>query len=795
VPAKTVTRRVLGWGSAGALLALLAIAAWLGSERGHRWIAERLIRAVEQRSGLVIRVRQLRGTLVFGVRVDGVTIHDRQRRMIASADALVLRYGLIRLVRRHELDEVLIERPAVWVGRLPAGSAAMSPAWLTAHQTVITGGAVHIDDRSAAAAVGEIEARGSLEGGEVELEARARIDRYPVVMRGRVDLMHHPVRLSRLMVVSETASVRLNGPVDGAAAHLEARLGDHPMRVDGVVGVRRGSLAARAVTMTMGETRVWGGIEVAGSDVRAALRAHVAPAEARLLRLRPSAPINGRIRLAGPIDRVRVTTHAALGAASVQLEGRCDLRSRRGLARFTATRVRTFELVGRGPRLMFSGAFTLDASLSGRALVGRLTVRRGALSVRGRSFERLDGAALVRLARRGEARITTLRGRLAGARPERVSVATDVRWGGRRLEFRVHGASLGDSHSTGSVLYHHAPTDQEPMVDVAARAMHLSPALIAEFLRARPRAPWLGEADLRFRPHLRQTNLALRISTVAGPLSIVGTLRRGGGDLEVSQLQATLGKSWLHGAGRFRAGQMNAVFDAALEAPTVHRLVPAIAPALPVLVRGAVAGPLDRLDLRGVLVSGPSTVAMSGRLELPQRRLRAVGLADTLVARSLRRASPEARASAEVAVDGRIGPAGPVGTVTIRGANGIVKGSTFFRGRLDGRLNGPHFSVDAVEVYIPGALLAGQGGGSWRDFRVPYRGIILNAQELKGVAEPVRLLIGLTRLTPGRAVVGAVQRRYGGKVEVSRHVIPPIIRGLGFLLRLFTGQIRSLRDL
>ena len=63
---------------------------------------------------------------------------------------------------------------------------------------------------------------------------------------------------------------------------------------------------------------------------------------------------------------------------------------------------------------------------------------------------------------------------------------------------------------------------------------------------------------------------------------------------------------------------------------------------------------------------------------------------------------------------------------------------------------------------LPGAVVEGKGGGTWRDFRIGYGVVVNNASDLKEVPQSLRLTIGLTQFVPGphrRRLDPATQRR------------------------------------
>jgi hypothetical protein len=49
-------------------------------------------------------------------------------------------------------------------------------------------------------------------------------------------------------------------------------------------------------------------------------------------------------------------------------------------------------------------------------------------------------------------------------------------------------------------------------------------------------------------------------------------------------------------------------------------------------------------------------------------------------------------------------------------------------------------------------------------------------------------MIGVTALTPGRSVVGAIKRQQGGSVEITYRAIPPPLRFVNLLYHLMVGH-------
>ena len=128
------------------------------------------------------------------------------------------------------------------------------------------------------------------------------------------------------------------------------------------------------------------------------------------------------------------------------------------------------------------------------------------------------------------------------------------------------------------------------------------------------------------------------------------------------------------------------------------------------------------------------------------------------------------------------------GTLKVRHASGVVKGLPLDAARIRVTLNGPKFSVGKFLIGVPGAVLEGKGGGTFSDFHIGYGVVVTDALALKKVPQDLRVLIGLTALTPGRSVVGSVRRHAGGKIEFTYHTIPPPFRWLNMLYHVLLGR-------
>jgi hypothetical protein len=540
-----------------------------------------------------------------------------------------------------------------------------------------------------------------------------------------------------------------------------------------------------ALELRAGATRLVGAARVDPRALDATLRAQLAPAEAAALGIQPVAPIRLRIALHGPPRALRVRLRGSLRGARVALTGRIDLPARRGRVRFVAHDVRPSEIARGAPLLAFSGAFAFDGAVGERGGVeGRISVTDGSVQVRGLRFDRLRGAGRLQLDQPGEARVDALSGQLEGRRARKIETRAIIRWDRRALRMDVRRVILDENVAAGKIVYTRDPRTRRPRLTARAQSLSLSPSLVQELLRWRPARAWPGDALLTWTPD--GYGLAFTLDTEGGWLEGVAQLRSDGGALDLPTVTVALRGNLLRGAARVHDGEIVAsVEELVLEPWLVHALWAPLNPVTPFRIQGAVAGPPQALDLRLVASSGPSTVMVRGRVDAHARSFRLLAALDHF---QMVHAQSFGHVTLEVSLLGRLVEGGVAGKLTVRHASGTIHGLPISTARLDVTLNGPRFHVDQVLVGVPGAVVEGKGGGTYRDFHVGYGVVITDALELRKVPHSLRLVIGLTALTPGRSVVGAVARHQGGKIVLTHHTIPPLFRFLNLLYHLLTGH-------
>jgi hypothetical protein len=600
----------------------------------------------------------------------------------------------------------------------------------------------------------------------------------------------------------DALDLELQGQTDNRRFALGALVGvpQQKARVTGsvVAPTRSAVLQARAILhghaldvtaleVRTGQTRLTGAARVDSGVVDATLAFGVAPAEAAVIGIHPAAPIRLAVTLHGPAGALGVRVQGRLRAAEVALAGRIDLHARRGQVRFVAHDVRPSEIERGAPPLAFSGAFAFDGALGEHGGVeGRLSVNDGSLRVEGLSFERLRGVGRVRFDQPGEARVQSLSGQLQGRRPRPIAVQTVIRWNRRALRADASRVALDESRATGDLVYTHDPVTRQPLVTIRAQRLSLSPPLVQEALHRRPSKEWPGKAKLVWMPD--GTGLTFALYTEEGPLSGAARLRRDRGALELPSIALALGGSRFRGAARVKNGQIVASVDELLLEPRlVHWLWPALEPARTIRVEGVAAGPLHALDLQLVATAGVSTARLRGRVDLRARSFHLLATFDTFYLQSIKE-TRTSRVNLELYLMGRLVEGGMAGTLTVRHAWGKIEGLPLDAARLDVTLNGPKFNVDQVLIGVPGAVFEGKGGGSYRDFHIGYGVVITDALQLRKVPKDLRLMVGLSALTPGRSVVGAIRRHQGGKIELTHHAIPPPFRFVNLLYHLLLGH-------
>jgi autotransporter translocation and assembly factor TamB len=829
--------RGLAWVLCGLLIAVLVALAsglvWLESASGHRFVGRALVRAVSERGLGTLSVGGVEGSVIADLRLTDVALHDRQGRLVARADAVSARYRPLRLYKRHEIQELTVVKPALLLDHAGAAEARRPTqgqgrtTGFAVRRIEITEGSVRSGSRTLArlAAGGSVRVAGD---GAVEIEARVAGEGFEAAGHGRYAEGRLDGALERLDVDPARAAgarrwlgrgpLHARGSLAGPLDRLELEARGHTM--DRALALRakidvpqrsaklsatlaaprrsaqlltRGQLRDRvltipSLTVKSGASRVQGRARVQNGALIASVAARVAPAEARLVKLRPAGPIVANVGLRGRPRALDVRVRGSLRGASAHIAGRVDLATRRGRLAFEARDVRPFEIVGRGPRdLSFSGAFTFDGGLERRALVGELAIAGGRLHVPGNDFDHLLGHSTVRLGQPGEAHVHALSGRLAGARPKPASTQTDISWNRERLLFEIPHVTLEGSRSTGQVLYTHDPRTRAPVVTVQLRRLALAPALVHELLHYRPPSPWTGSGRLVWRPG--STDAGLELATEVGPATASAQLVPIAGGHALSLLRVDVAGGRLRGSARYQDGQLTASLDELVLTPRlIRRVVPALDPAGAFRITGSAAGPLHALSVRTLVTASPSTAELRGRLDLRARTVELVGFLDTFQLEALKRSRDSTRVTLDLSLVGHLTDAGLFGTLTVRNGSGMAKGSPFYRGRADARLDGSRFELRDVHLDVPGARVAGKGGGSFSDFNIGYGIVITDALKLRQVPHGLRVLVGVTFLVPGNAVEGAIKRSSSGKVVVSHHIVPPGIRWARFLFRLLTGR-------
>jgi hypothetical protein len=776
-------------------LLLVSLAIWLHTAGGRGQVERALVRETRERLGLTLSVGRTRGNVIGGIRLERIVLSDAQGRLVARADALSVRYRLVRLIRRHEVDEIAVARPVI-VSLPKAGAPGASPRGeppaFSVHRLTVTGGSLRFSGHR----VQQLSASTAIDfgqsGARVEGVARLILDEQPLFIRARAERNGARVQLSAdLHGAAFDARGTVVGPLDALDVELRGRTDDRGLALIALVDVPRGmahvtaSVAAREART--GATRFSGTAHVDANRVDATLEARVAPAEAAAIGIHPVAPIRLQVLLHGPVRALDVHADAQLRAARVALDGRIDLHGRRGQLRAVAHDVRPSEIEPRAPPLAFSGAFTFDGAIHEHTgVAGNMSVTDGSLRVADQSFDRLQGAGRVRLGRQGEAHVESLSGQLEASPPRQIKLAALIRWDRRSVRVDAKRADVDENRATGEVVYTTDPGSRQSLVTIHARQLSLSPALVEEALHRRPQKAWRGDAQLAWTRD--ESRLAFALDTDLGPAKGAVRLRRSGGGIELPSIAVNLGGSRLRGAARVEKGEIVASLDELLLDPELaHSLSPALEPARTVRIEGALAGPLDALDLYLLASAGASTARLRGRIDLRARSFRLFAELDTFYLQSIKQ-TRTSRVNLELSLIGRLVEGGVASALTVRHASGTIEGLPLEAARLDVKLDGPRFNVEQALIGVPGAVLEASGGGTYRDFHVGYGVVVTDALELRKVPKPLRLTIGLTALTPGRSVVGSVERHAGGDVKITHHAIPPPFRVLNLLGHLLTGH-------
>jgi hypothetical protein len=285
-----------------------------------------------------------------------------------------------------------------------------------------------------------------------------------------------------------------------------------------------------------------------------------------------------------------------------------------------------------------------------------------------------------------------------------------------------------------------------------------------------------------------ESQLTFALDTEQGPASGMALLRSDRGALELPRIVVALGGSHLRGAARVQSGKLIAAVDELILQPRLVRWIsPSLEPARTVRIQGAAAGPMQALDLRLLVTAGASTARLRGHIDAQARSFNLVAAFDTFFLQSIKE-TRTSRVNLEVSVLGRLVEGGVAGRLTIRRAWGTIEGLPLRAARLDAELDGPRFNVEKVLVGVPGAVLEGKGGGTYRDFDIKYGVVVTDALHLRKVPKSLRVMIGFTALTPGRSVVGVLQRHAGGDLQFTHHTIPPPFRVANMLFHVLKGH-------
>ena len=604
----------------------------------------------------------------------------------------------------------------------------------------------------------------------------------------------------RLRAVAHAAqgrrTLQLRALVDGTAhsATIDARLGGvpRPIGLHAQARYQRGTLTVPSVRARLGASRLDGRGRLDHQQLHAALDLRLAPAEARLVALRPAAALRAHVELDGPLDDlgVRLGLRASGGRNPGQLALRAgiDLPARRGHATIVARDLRPAQLFGRGPDLVCSAALTLAGRWARGALTGEAELARGRVVLGHRSVDELAGAASVRLGPKGEADIRRLTGRLVGERYRpRLALHGQLVWTPSRVALVGADAALGDSRWRGVARWR-GDAPGGPRAQIRADSVTLAPALVARLIHYRPPASWSGRGTLDGTP--ADFALHLDAATELGPAALAAHVRRRGAVVELTAIDVRLGDSHLGAAARLAPGRVTlSLEELALQPSLLHRIEPALDPLWPIRLHGSADGPLDAVDVNLRLDAGPSIAELDGRIQVPTRRFRLAGLLDTFDSSVLRKTRTPVHATMQLSAAGAFAGGGVVGTLNIRGARGYVMRSPFYRGVANARLDGRTFEVTRLHVEVPGAKIAAKGGGRYSDFDLRYGVAITNVLALRHVPQALRVLLGINGLLPGRTIEGSIQRHPGKKIAFAYHVLPIGISQLTFLYRVVTGRV------
>lgn len=610
-----------------------------------------------------------------------------------------------------------------------------------------------------------------LVGGRGPLQVHGRVETSDTRLRGVAGAAQGRRSLHLGVSIDRVAHrAVLDGRLDGAA---------RPIRLHVRARYRPREIFVSSLRATVGDSGIDARGSLAPRRLHVALRLRLAPAEARLLSLQPTAPIVAQLRADGPTRALRVHGRAQEKAAQLLFAGRLNLPSRSGALDLVARAVVPRQLAPGAPALRISTRAAVTAALARHALVGHVRVTGGSVELGGHRLDDVDADAEVQLARQGAVTLHRL-----GARWRHHAVAArgTLRWNRRQLDVTDADLDVAGAHAHADARYQRDARH----LTVRAAPVSLSPAWVSRILHRPFPRPWTGRVTLAGRRG--DFTLAAEARTLAGPLRVTAHVLRAGADLNVPHLEAALGASHLYGALHYQAGRVSASIAELLLAPSlVHQLVPQLTPAWPIRLHGTIAGQ-QLLALSLALEAGPSTAQLRGRIAARQFLLAAHF--DHFDLTVLRPSTKRVRASFNLAASGRFAKGGVVGTLTLADARGYILESPFFRGMADARLDGRGVTLTSASVRLPGAKVMADGHGAFgQGFTLDFGVVVTNALALRQVPKGLRTMVGINSMLPGRSVEGTISKQPGHNVEVKYMVLPIGISQLEFLWRVLTGRI------
>jgi hypothetical protein len=842
----------VGCAALATMLIVYAPRLWLRTAHGHRTVERVLTHILNQRVPGVVSVGALSGDVLTGLRANDVIVRNPSGAVIGRAQYIVAHWRPLRLLRRRELEEVQVERPVIaldrgrWVS--PVTDAARAGRsrdvfiqLISAHEgqasyqrvvfTRLSGTATlhslsHLDVHglSAHAAGNILHAFGTVGWGPRRptwVAARFAVDR-PRRIHGAGEVFYTPRRLeadiAQLTIAAPVATrlvggrgpLRLQGHLEGAAGQLrtvahaqqdqrtmhirvsidrarqEANIGARlagtmrPIRLQGRLRYRPGTIQLSVLHAIIGHSRLDGSGWLMRRHLRAGLRMHVLPSEARLARLQPVAPIDVVLGADGPTRALAVRGQARMETAQLSWVGRVDLQHRAGVLRLFARAVQPARLVRGTPEMRISGTFDFAGQVAPHALVGSIRLADGTVDVQGNRLSHVVAdSPIARLGRDGDLLVRRLVGQW---RNRRFSARGRVSWSRREIAVSDAVLDYAGGHALADARYQLA----ERQLTVRATPLSLSPALVSRLLHRPYKQPWTGRVEITGKRD--DVTIAVEAATMLGRLRVATRLHRLKRYFDLQHVEAWLGDSHLDGAIHYQGGRIStSVKELVLSPSLVHQLVPQLMPAWPIRLHGAIAGHV-LLAVRAELNAGPSTARISGRIAAGQFQL--VAYLDSFDLTVLRPSARRVRGSLQLAVTGRLGQGGVVGTLAIRDAHGYMLDSPFYRGVADARLEGRSFTLSRAVAQLPGARIIAKGsGGLDKSLAIEYGVVITNSLALRQVPKGLRTVIGINSILPGRSVTGSITKRPGERIKVSHHTLPIVIAQLDFLFRLITGRL------